>query len=173
MPFHLFPKTPGRDSIMYVSYLAICLPRRIKKKPIDGRSANKPLVGQKLEMSIWSGSNYLTLAGKSRFWYQIAPGALRPGFMSILVLQSFWWGRESWLLCLVCLPGVSWWLCVSSSRCHRFVFGLWLWYFLIILTYFFWQNLEPDLDPNCSSLYAVSTYYYIRNQATGVSLAGR
>ena len=28
-------------------------------------------------------------------------------FMSILVLQS----RESWLLCLVCLPGVSCWLC--------------------------------------------------------------
>ena len=28
-------------------------------------------------------------------------------FMSILVLQSFWWGSESWLLCLVCLPGVS------------------------------------------------------------------
>ena len=26
-------------------------------------------------------------------------------FMSILVLQS--WVRESWLLCLVCLPGVS------------------------------------------------------------------
>ena len=49
----------------------------------------------------------LTLVGKSRFWYQIAPGALRPGFMSILVLQSSWWGRENWLLCLVCLPGVS------------------------------------------------------------------
>ena len=31
--------------------------------------------------------------------------------MSILFLQSSWWGRESWLLCLVCLPGVSWWLC--------------------------------------------------------------
>ena len=30
--------------------------------------------------------------------------------------------------------------------------------------------MEPDLDPNCSSLYPVSTYY-IRNQATGVSLA--
>ena len=29
-------------------------------------------------------------------------------FMSLLVLQSSWWGRESWLLCLVCLPGVSW-----------------------------------------------------------------
>ena len=42
-------------------------------------------------------------------------------FMSILVLQSSWWGRESWLLCLVCLPGVSWLLCGSSSRCHGFV----------------------------------------------------
>ena len=36
----------------------------------------------------------------------------------------------------------------------------------------FLQNLEPDLDPNCSSLYPVSTYY-IRNQATGVSLVGQ
>ena len=27
-------------------------------------------------------------------------------FMPILVLQSSLWGRESWLLCLVCLPGV-------------------------------------------------------------------
>ena len=26
-------------------------------------------------------------------------------FMSILVLQSSGWGRESWLFCLVCLPG--------------------------------------------------------------------
>ena len=60
---------------MWMSYLAICLPRRIKTKPIDGRSANKRMVGRKLEMSTRSGSNYLTLAGKSRFWYQIAPGA--------------------------------------------------------------------------------------------------
>ena len=37
---------------------------------------------------------------------------------------------------------------------------------------FFLQNSEPDLDPNFSSLFPVSTYY-IRNQATGVSLAGR
>ena len=29
-----------------------------------------------------------------------------------------WWGRESWLLCLICLPGVSWWFSGSSSRCH-------------------------------------------------------
>ena len=53
-------------------------------------------------------------------------------FMSILVLQSSWWGRESWLLCLICLPGVSWWLSGSSSRCHGVVCSLWLWYFLII-----------------------------------------
>ena len=59
-----------------------------KKRPIDGRSVNKRMVGRKLEMSTQSGSNYLTLAGKSRFWYQIAPAALRSGFMSILVLQS-------------------------------------------------------------------------------------
>ena len=44
--------------------------------------------------------------------------------LSILVFQ----------LCLVCLPGVSWLLCGSSSRCHGFVCSLWLWYFLIILT---------------------------------------
>ena len=36
---------------------------------------------------------------------------------------------------------------------------------------FLTKNLEPDLDPNCSSLYPVSTYY-IRNQAIGVSLDG-
>ena len=47
-----------------------------------------------------------------------------------------WWGRESWLLCLICLPGVSWWLSGSSSQCHGVVCGLWLWYFLIILTIF-------------------------------------
>ena len=54
-------------------------------------------------------------------------------FMSILVLQSSWLGRESWLLCFVCLPGVSWLLCGSSLCCHGFVCSLWLWYFLIIL----------------------------------------
>ena len=56
-------------------------------------------------------------------------------FMSILVLQSSWWGRESWLLCLICLPGV-WWLSGSSSRCHGVVCGFWLGYFLIVLTTF-------------------------------------
>ena len=60
--------------------------------------------------------------------------------MSILVLQSSWWGRESWLLCLICLPVVSWWLSGSSSRCHRVVCSLWLWYFLIIFIYYFWSR---------------------------------
>ena len=57
-------------------------------------------------------------------------------FVSILVLQSSWWGRERWLLCLVCLPGVSWLLCVSFLRCQGFVCSLWLWYVLIIPTIF-------------------------------------
>ena len=46
-------------------------------------------------------------------------------FVSVLVLRSSWWGGGGgggggggWLLCLVCLPGVSWWLGGSSSRCH-------------------------------------------------------
>ena len=46
-------------------------------------------------------------------------------FMSLLVLQSSWWGRENWLLCLVCLPGISWLLCGSSSRCYGLVCRLW------------------------------------------------
>ena len=45
--------------------------------------------------------------------------------------------RERWLLCLICLPGVSWWLSSSSSRCYGVVSGWWLWYFHIKLTYFF------------------------------------
>ena len=65
-------------------------------------------------------------------------------FMSFLVLQSSWWGRESWLLFLICLPGVSWWLSGSSSGCHGVVCGLWLWYFLIILTYYF-SSADPEM----------------------------
>ena len=45
-------------------------------------------------------------------------------FVSVLVLQSFWWRGEGWLLCLICLPGVSRWLSGSSSRCHGVVCGL-------------------------------------------------
>ena len=62
-------------------------------------------------------------------------------FVSILVLQSSRWGRKSWLLCFVCLPGVSWLLYGYSSRCYGFVCRLWLWYFLIILTYYLGKGL--------------------------------
>ena len=114
MSFPLFLKSPGRDYVMWMSYLAIILPCRIKKRPIDGRSSNKRMVGRKLEMSTRSGSNYWKLAGKSRFWYQIAPGALRPGFMSILVLQSS--SLSSW-----CLVMVVWLFLAVPWVCLRFV----------------------------------------------------
>ena len=81
--------------------------------------------------------------------------------MSILVLQSSWWGRESsWLLCLICLPGVSWWLSVSgsSSQCHGVVCRLWLWYFLIILTYYFCLNLFSDYL--CVSVWSKDNSHY-------------
>ena len=125
MSFPLFPKTPGRDSILWMSYLAICLQRRIKKRPIDGRSANKRMVGRKLEMSTRSGSNYLTLAGKSRFWYQIAPGALRPGFMSILVFAIIMMGKRELVALLSlsswCLVMVVWLFLAVPWVCLRFV----------------------------------------------------
>ena len=56
------------------------------------------------------------------------------------------WGRESWLLCFVCLPDVSWLVCGCSSRCHWFVRILWLWYFLIILTIFTVVFLPPKIS---------------------------
>ena len=99
---------------MWLLYLAICLPCRIKKRPIDGRSANKRMVRQKLEMSTGVWINYLTLAGKSRFQYQIAPGALRSGFMSILVLQSS--SLSSW-----CLAMVVWLFLAVPWFCRWFV----------------------------------------------------
>ena len=58
-------------------------------------------------------------------------------FISILVLQSSWWGKGGWFLYLVCLPGVWWLLCGFSSRCHGVVCSLWLRYFLIRLIYYF------------------------------------
>ena len=81
-------------------------------------------------------------------------------FMSILVLQSSWWGRESWLLCLICLPGVSWWLSGSSSRCHGVVCSLWLWYFLIILIYYFWPT-DPILRVRSMGVCAQNICYHV------------
>ena len=51
-------------------------------------------------------------------------------------------GKREQVALLNCLPGVSWWLSSSSLRCHGVVCGLWLWYFLIILTYYFSSWIE-------------------------------
>ena len=60
-------------------------------------------------------------------------------FVSVIVLQSSLRGRENWLLCFNCLSYVLFLLifCGSSSRCHGLVCSVWLWYFLVIFTYFF------------------------------------
>ena len=39
-------------------------------------------------------------------------------FVSFVVLQSFLWGRKSWLHYFVCLSGVLWLQCGSSSWCR-------------------------------------------------------
>ena len=49
-------------------------------------------------------------------------------------------GKRELVVCFVCLIGVSWLLCGSSSRYHGFVCSLWLWYILIIITYYFWAR---------------------------------
>ena len=82
-------------------------------------------------------------------------------FMSILVLQSSWWGKESWLLCLICLPGVSWWLSGSSSRCHWVVCSLWLWYFLIILIYYFWFVFLFSFFAFCFSFFIFRNSFFV------------
>ena len=66
-----------------------------------------------------------------------------------------------------CLVMVVWLFLAVPWVCLRFVIvpGIFRSYSLFLT-----KNLEPDRIPNCSSLYPVSTYY-IRNQATGVSLA--
>ena len=58
--------------------------------------------------------------------------------VSFLVLQSSWRGRESWLLDFNCLPGVLWLsvVCGTSSQCRGLVCSVYLWYFLIKLTYY-------------------------------------
>ena len=50
--------------------------------------------------------------------------------------------RESWMLCLVCLSGVSCLLCGYSSQCHGFVCSLRLWYSPLILTFFWCYSCE-------------------------------
>ena len=57
--------------------------------------------------------------------------------------------REGWLLCLVCLPGVSWLLCGYSSQWHGFVCRLWCSLYLgvilqtaMALATFAWSSLS-------------------------------
>ena len=99
-------------------------------------------------------------------WYILLCFVVRY-FMSIPVLQLSWWGRESWLLCLICLPGVLWWLSGSSSRCHGGVCGLWLWYFLIILNIFLRYCQRTYLKYSIQHFvnYTLHTYYTIDNEA--------
>ena len=84
-------------------------------------------------------------------------------FLSILLLQSSCLGRETLLLCLVCLPGYSRWLCGSSSQYHGFVCSLWLWYFLIIFTYYFCLQFVIVVFPDHTLLrylLIIFTYYF-------------
>ena len=72
-----------------------------------------------LRINGWSGESLkcqpdLDQTIKSRFWYQITPGALRPGFTSILVLQSS--SLSSW-----CLMMVVWLFLTVPLVCLRFV----------------------------------------------------
>ena len=111
---------------MLMSYLAICLPCRIKKRPIDYRSPNKRMVGRKLEMSTRSGSNYLTLAGKSGFLVSDCSG----GFETRLYVHSSFAinldGKERELVALLslsswCLLMVLWLFLAVPWVCLRVV----------------------------------------------------
>ena len=57
-------------------------------------------------------------------------------FIYFLVLQSYRWGRVSWLRYLYCLPNVMSLLSsiASSSRCSWLVYGVW--HFAVMLAYF-------------------------------------
>ena len=61
----------------------------------NGKNMNHPNIFLEL---VWSSQMILTLS---------LPSQAVCYFMSILVLQSSWWERESWSLCLVCLSSVS------------------------------------------------------------------
>ena len=54
----------------------------------------------------------------------------------------------------------SWWLGGSSWRCHGVVCSLWLWYFLIILTYYF---LMVTMAVQTSSFVTFITYMLLQN----------
>ena len=73
------------------------------------------------------------------------------------------------LVALLCLLGVSWLLCGSSSLCHGFVCSLWLWDYLIILNIFYGRWLGYlNLSPSHFTIYTyipcpvvLSTYRFL------------
>ena len=120
----LFPRFRRKKTrIWYIN------PRKRKTAPFESDNFTQVLlllIHCWLLLSLWKYVIFLCFVVRS--------------FVSILVLQSSRWERESWLLCFVCLSGVSRLLCGSFSRCNGFVCSLWLWYFLIILTYYFFPR---------------------------------
>ena len=66
----------------------------------------------------------------------VTPGLPRMVFSSFAIILTR--KREGWLLCFNFLPDVLYLFvfCCSTSWCRVLVCSVWLWYFLIILTYF-------------------------------------
>ena len=93
-----------------------------------------------LLLPLWDSLIVLCFAVGFCYWSMLCCALL----CVLLVLHSSRWGRKSWLLCFVWLPGVSLLLCGSSSRWHVFDIctltcffcSLWLWYCLIIHRYY-------------------------------------
>ena len=63
-------------------------------------------------------------------------------FVTFLVVQSFLWGRESWLLYFCCVLNVMSLLSFfgSSSQYNGLVCRMWLWHFLVLLTWFWYLS---------------------------------
>ena len=53
------------------------------------------------------------------------------------LIKENWTKRAGCFSLFVFLVSSSWLLCGSFAPCHGFICSLWLWYFLIILTYYF------------------------------------
>ena len=110
----------------------------IFRRPIDGQSANKRMVGRKLEMSTRSGSNYLTLAGRVDFGIRLLRGGLKTriyvhsSFAIILI-------RKRELVALLslsswCLVMVVWLFLAVPWVCLRFVIVVFSDHNLLFLT---------------------------------------
>ena len=63
-------------------------------------------IGGNINVHIWKGLGFFFICSRREIRYinNLVKNVVSY-FVSILVLQSSWWGNESWLLCLVCHPG--------------------------------------------------------------------